>query len=188
MRTRIALAITMFTVALAALIATPVQSSGVAPALPPMTTKAPTPSPTLHRSMLMVGLERHAVTTTTVAPTTTTTVQPVAVQTTVQPAPVPTTAPVPAPASVAVAAPSGSTIWDCIIAHESGGNPSAVNPSSGAGGLFQFLPSSWLAYGGGQFAPLPEEASAADQWVIAEAAQARSGWYPWVGDGCTPVG
>jgi len=88
----------------------------------------------------------------------------------------------------AVAPQSNQSIWDCIIAHESGGNPAAVNPSSGAGGLFQFLPSSWIGYGGGQFAPLPEQATAAQQWQIAIAAQAQSGWYPWVGDGCTPVG
>ena len=82
-------------------------------------------------------------------------------------------------------APSGNSIWSCIIAHESGGNPSAVNSSSGAGGLFQFLPSSWQAYGG---SGLPEDAPVSEQWAIAEHAQAVSGWYPWVGDGCTPVG
>jgi hypothetical protein len=80
---------------------------------------------------------------------------------------------------------SASGIWGCVIAHESGGNPSAVNPSSGAGGLFQFLPSSWAAYGG---TGLPENASVAEQWAIAEHAQAVSGWSPWVGDGCTPLG
>jgi SLT domain-containing protein len=79
-------------------------------------------------------------------------------------------------------------IFECIIAHESGGDPAAVNPSSGAGGLFQFLPSSWLAYGGGQFAPLPNLATADQQWQIALAAQAQSYWYPWVGTNCTPVG
>ena len=32
---------------------------------------------------------------------------------------------------------------DCIIARESRGNPNAVNRSSGASGLGQFLPSTW---------------------------------------------
>jgi hypothetical protein len=84
-------------------------------------------------------------------------------------------------------APSGdsSSIWDCIIAHESNGDPGAVNSSSGAGGLFQFLPSTWQANGG---SGLPEDASVAEQWAIAEATQARDGWSPWIGDGCTPLG
>lgn len=32
---------------------------------------------------------------------------------------------------------------DCVIWHESRGNPRAVNPRSGASGLGQFLPSTW---------------------------------------------
>jgi hypothetical protein len=35
-----------------------------------------------------------------------------------------------------------------IIARESGGNPQAVNSSSGAGGLYQILPSTWAGRGG----------------------------------------
>jgi hypothetical protein len=81
--------------------------------------------------------------------------------------------------------PGGSSIWSCIISHESGGDPGAVNSSSGAGGLFQFLPSTWQANGG---SGLPENASVSEQWAIAEATQARDGWSPWVGDGCTPLG
>ena len=70
--------------------------------------------------------------------------------------------------------------WQCIIRRESGGNPRAVNRSSGAGGLFQFLPSSWRAYGG---TGLPQNATVAEQWRIALNAYARSGWQPW-GGGC----
>ena len=81
-----------------------------------------------------------------------------------------------------------SSIWACIIEHESGGNPSAVNSSSGAGGLYQFLVSSWLGYGGGQYAPTAEQATPAEQTAIAYRAQAVSGWWPWRGDRCTPVG
>lgn len=80
---------------------------------------------------------------------------------------------------------SDTAIWGCIIQHESGGDPTAVNPSSGAGGLFQFEPATWQSNGG---TGLPEDASVSEQWSIAEATQAKDGWYPWVGDGCTPVG
>lgn len=91
-----------------------------------------------------------------------------------------TTRTVPAPriASTPVVAVGAGGKWGCIIAHESGGNPRAVNPSSGAGGLFQFLPSSWRAYGG---SGRPQDAPVAEQWRIAYAAYARSGWSPWGG-------
>ena len=38
-----------------------------------------------------------------------------------------------------------SPLAECIIRAESGGNPSAVNPRSGASGLGQFLRSTWLS-------------------------------------------
>jgi Transglycosylase-like domain len=37
---------------------------------------------------------------------------------------------------------------ESIVQRESKGNPNAVNPSSGAGGKYQFLPSTWPGYGG----------------------------------------
>ncbi len=37
---------------------------------------------------------------------------------------------------------------DSIVQRESKGDPNAVNPSSGAGGKYQFLPSTWSGYGG----------------------------------------
>ena len=76
---------------------------------------------------------------------------------------------------------TASGTWGCIIQHESGGNPRAVNPSSGAGGLFQFLPSSWILYGG---TGRPQDASVQEQWRVALNAYARSGFSPWRGDGC----
>lgn len=51
-----------------------------------------------------------------------------------------------------------------IVMCESGGNYSALNPSSGAGGAYQILPSTWRAYGG---QGLPHEASKAEQDRIA---------------------
>jgi hypothetical protein len=74
----------------------------------------------------------------------------------------------------------------CVISRESGGNPRAVNPSSGAGGLFQFLPSTWagLGYaraypGGAQTAPVSVQ-EAAFAKLYAEAG--TSPWAPY--DGC----
>ena len=74
----------------------------------------------------------------------------------------------------------------CVIARESGGNPRAVNPYSGAGGLFQFLPSTWasLGYaraypGGAQTAPVSVQEQAFAK-LYAEAG--TSPWAPY--DGC----
>ena len=47
-----------------------------------------------------------------------------------------------------------------IVMCESGGNYAALNPSSGAGGAYQIIPSTWEAYGG---EGLPHEASKAEQ-------------------------
>lgn len=41
----------------------------------------------------------------------------------------------------------------CIMAGESGGNPDARNPSSGAAGLFQVMPFWWDHYGGDRYDP-----------------------------------
>jgi resuscitation-promoting factor RpfC len=125
-------------------------------------------------------------TTTTASTTTTTTTIPIPVTTTTTiPISVTTTTTTQPVQSASVA---NSATWNCIIWNESRGDPTAVNSSSGAGGLFQFLPSSWVAYGGLKYASLPEYASVSEQWDIALTAQAESGWTPWVGDGCTPIG
>ena len=76
----------------------------------------------------------------------------------------------------------GSGFQACVIARESGGNPSAVNPTSGAGGLYQFLPSTWAALG---HSGLPENASVAEQNQAFAQEYAQSGtsaWAPY--DGC----
>jgi LysM repeat protein len=79
-----------------------------------------------------------------------------------------------------------SAFESCVISRESGGNPAAVNPSSGAGGLFQFLPSTWAALGyassypgGAQTAPVSvQEAAFAQEY-------AQAGTAPWAPyDGC----
>jgi septal ring factor EnvC (AmiA/AmiB activator) len=64
-----------------------------------------------------------------------------------------------------------------IVMCESGGNYSAVNPSSGAGGAYQILPSTWELYGGqGE----PQNGSKAEQDQIAAEIWADSGPSAWV--------
>lgn len=69
--------------------------------------------------------------------------------------------------------------WDAVIACESGGNPRAQNPSSSASGLFQFIDGTWRAYGGGEFARRAKDATAAEQYEVANRAFAREGYRPW---------
>jgi resuscitation-promoting factor RpfC len=90
-----------------------------------------------------------------------------------------TAAPAPAPASYAGAP---GSFQACVIQAESGGNASAVNPSSGAGGLYGFLPSTWQALG---FSGLPENASVAEQNAAFAKEYAQSGTSAWAAyDGC----
>jgi peptidoglycan hydrolase CwlO-like protein len=64
-----------------------------------------------------------------------------------------------------------------IVMCESGGNYSALNPSSGAGGAYQIIPSTWEAYGG---KGAPHEAPKAEQDRIAAEIWADSGGSAWV--------
>jgi len=64
-----------------------------------------------------------------------------------------------------------------IVMCESGGNYSAVNPSSGAGGAYQILPSTWQLYGG---KGAPQDAPKAEQDSIAAQIWADSGPGAWV--------
>jgi LysM repeat protein len=70
----------------------------------------------------------------------------------------------------------------CVIEAESGGNPSAVNPATGAGGLYGFLPSTWQALG---FSGLPENAPVSEQNAAFAKQYAESGTSAWGAyDGC----
>ena len=116
----------------------------------------------------------------------------------VQAAPVASSAPAPAPAPASApaepAAPAqpaaaasysggaSGSFQSCVIQAESGGNASAVNPSSGAGGLYGFLPSTWQGLG---FSGLPENASVAEQNAAFQKEYAQSGTSAWSAyDGC----
>lgn len=63
-----------------------------------------------------------------------------------------------------------------IIAHESGGNPRAQNPTSSASGLYQFIDGTWRALGGST--AHAKDASVAEQNAIADryVAQRYGGW------------
>ena len=66
---------------------------------------------------------------------------------------------------------------DCIIAGESGWNPSRQNPSSHASGLAQFLPSTWASTPEGQQGLSPFEPTAnidAAIWLAR-----TKGWTQW---------
>lgn len=85
-----------------------------------------------------------------------------------------------AEAAEEVASWGGTGDWaipEAIVMCESGGNYSALNPSSGAGGAYQILPSTWELYGG---KGLPHEASPAEQDAIAAQIWADSGPGAWV--------
>jgi chromosome segregation ATPase len=68
------------------------------------------------------------------------------------------------------------TIPTYIVMCESGGNYGAVNPSSGAGGAYQILPSTWSLYGG---QGLPQDAPKEEQDRIAAEIWADSGSGAW---------
>lgn len=75
-----------------------------------------------------------------------------------------------------------SAFQACVIQRESGGRADAVNPTSGAGGLYQFLPSTWAALG---YSGLPEDAPVSVQneaFAKEYAAGGTSAWGPY--DGC----
>ena len=78
-----------------------------------------------------------------------------------------------APAPVSV---SGSGLWGCIAAHESGGNP-GTNTGNGYYGAFQDTIGSWQSAGGGP--GLPSSYSYAEQLAVNERIQAQQGWGAW---------
>jgi hypothetical protein len=79
------------------------------------------------------------------------------------------------------AAPSSSStgrysIPASIVMCESGGDYRAVNQSTGAGGAYQILPSTWVSHGG---TDLPQDAPPAEQDAIAAKIYATDGRGAW---------
>jgi len=72
---------------------------------------------------------------------------------------------------------SGS-VWDRVAACESGGNWH-INTGNGFYGGLQFTASTWLAYGGGAYAPRADLATRDQQIAIAQKVLAGQGWNAW---------
>ncbi|MET0786495.1 MAG: transglycosylase family protein [Paenisporosarcina sp.] len=70
------------------------------------------------------------------------------------------------------------TVWDRLAECESGGNWS-YNGSSGYDGGLQFLPSTWVANGGRDFAEYAWQATREEQIIVAERLRAIVGWSAW---------
>ena len=68
--------------------------------------------------------------------------------------------------------------WQALAQCESGGNWS-INSGNGYYGGLQFNQSSWLGAGGGKYAPLPHQASRAEQIATAEVLKQNGGWGHW---------
>ncbi|WP_047239856.1 resuscitation-promoting factor [Corynebacterium epidermidicanis] len=81
----------------------------------------------------------------------------------------------PKPTAPAVA---NGSVWDTLAQCEAGGNW-AINTGNGFSGGLQFTPSTWLAYGGGQYAPQAHLATREQQIAVAEKVQAGQGWGAW---------
>jgi hypothetical protein len=74
--------------------------------------------------------------------------------------------------------------WDQLAQCETGGNW-AANTGNGFGGGLQFMHqrsySTWLSFGGGDYAPHPWDASREQQIAVAEKVLASSGFKAWPG-------
>lgn len=79
-------------------------------------------------------------------------------------------------AGVAQAAPDSD--WDRLANCESSGNW-AINTGNGYHGGLQFSPSTWNAYGGGDYAPVAYKATREQQIVVAERVLEGQGWNAW---------
>jgi resuscitation-promoting factor RpfA len=72
-----------------------------------------------------------------------------------------------------------------LVKCESGGNPKAVNNTAAGqragrpAGLFQIVTRTWLANGGGQFAPTADKAAPWQQQIVADRIYAKQHSSPW---------
>jgi hypothetical protein len=96
------------------------------------------------------------------------------------PPPVTVTATVAPAVQATVSAVSPGSLPSCTWQPESGGNPSAVNPQTGAGGYYQIVPSTWAAFGG---TGLPQDAPMSEQTAVAQRVMAGQGPGAWVNCG-----
>lgn len=85
--------------------------------------------------------------------------------------------------------PDEQDFFACVVMRESSGNPGAINWSSGAAGLFQFMPSTWDATARhvGRYDLVgvnPALAPSDLQWWFAHELFTWQGPGPWASDGC----
>ena len=92
--------------------------------------------------------------------------------------PAPPTSADPSPAPPPPPAPSPTHDWDAVALCESGGNWS-INTGNGYYGGLQFSASTWLAYGGGTYAPRADLATRSEQIAVAEQVLAAQGAGAW---------
>jgi LysM repeat protein len=83
-----------------------------------------------------------------------------------------------APAAAPAPASTGGVDWSAIAACESGGNWGA-NTGNGFYGGLQFTEQTWLGYGGGQYAPSADQASASQQIAVAQQVLGGQGIGAW---------
>ncbi len=70
------------------------------------------------------------------------------------------------------------TVWDTVAQCEAGGDWS-TNTGNGFYGGLQFTSGTWLAHGGGEFAPSAEQATRDQQIAVAERVLVDQGWRAW---------
>lgn len=86
-----------------------------------------------------------------------------------------------APAAAPNYDPGDGSRWDQLAQCESGGNWGYGLVSGTFSGGLMFATSTWLAQGGGEFAPYPYMATREQQIIIAERTLASGGWGQWPG-------
>lgn len=82
------------------------------------------------------------------------------------------------PASVKVGTKPISAVWQQLAQCESGGNW-AINTGNGFYGGLQFTQGTWMAHGGGEYAPRADLASPGEQITVAERVRQTQGWGAW---------
>ncbi|MEQ3551872.1 transglycosylase family protein [Pseudonocardia nematodicida] len=80
--------------------------------------------------------------------------------------------------AVAPAQAATDATWDALAQCESGGDWS-INTGNGYHGGLQFSPTTWTAFGGGEYAPTAYQASREQQIAVAENVLAGQGWNAW---------
>ncbi|QMV86434.1 transglycosylase family protein [Corynebacterium hindlerae] len=78
----------------------------------------------------------------------------------------------------AVPAVAEGSVWDALAQCEATGNWS-INTGNGFSGGLQFTPSTWLGFGGGEYAPAAYLATREQQIAVAQKVQAAQGWGAW---------